>query len=83
MDICWDKNLNNVVFPQENGWKDTVIAHPGQVTTVRAKFDIEGLYVWHCHILEHEDNEMMRPFFVAKQSDIDAANKISTALEDN
>lgn len=66
-DICWDRNLNHVVFPQEMGWKDTVIAHPGQVTTVRAKFDIPGLYVWHCHILEHEDNEMMRPYFVAKR----------------
>ena len=63
-DICYDKNLTGVIFPQEKGWKDTVIAHPGQVTTVRARFDIEGLYVWHCHTLEHEDNEMMRPFFV-------------------
>ncbi len=63
-DICWDPKLNHVVFPQEKGWKDTVIAHPGQVTTVRVKFDIPGLYVWHCHILEHEDNEMMRPYFV-------------------
>jgi FtsP/CotA-like multicopper oxidase with cupredoxin domain len=35
-----------------------------EITTVRAKFDIPGLYVWHCHIVEHEDNEMMRPFVV-------------------
>jgi spore coat protein A len=48
----------------EVGYKDTVIAYPGQVTRIRAKFDIAGLYVWHCHILEHEDNEMMRPFYV-------------------
>jgi FtsP/CotA-like multicopper oxidase with cupredoxin domain len=48
----------------ESGWKDTVIAYPGEVTTVAAKFDIPGLYVWHCHILEHEDNEMMRPVYV-------------------
>lgn len=33
-------------------------------TTGQAKFDIAGLYVWHCHILEHEDNDMMRPFRV-------------------
>jgi FtsP/CotA-like multicopper oxidase with cupredoxin domain len=48
----------------ERGWKDTVIAYPGEVTTVRAKFDIPGLYVWHCHILSHEDNEMMVPYCV-------------------
>ncbi len=48
----------------ESGWKDTVISYPGEVTTVAAKFDTAGLYVWHCHILEHEDNEMMVPFCV-------------------
>jgi len=44
----------------ERGWKDTVIANPGEVTRVVATFDLPGLYVWHCHILEHEDHEMMR-----------------------
>jgi bilirubin oxidase len=44
----------------EAGLKDTLIAYPGEITRVRALFDIAGLYVWHCHILEHEDNEMMR-----------------------
>jgi spore coat protein A len=48
----------------ETGFKDTVIAYPGEVTRVKARFDIEGLYVWHCHIIEHEDNEMMRPYRV-------------------
>ena len=48
----------------EAGWKDTVIAYPGEVTRVKATFDTEGLYVWHCHIVEHEDNEMMVPFCV-------------------
>ena len=48
----------------EAGWKDTVIAYPGEITRVNATFDIEGLYVWHCHIVEHEDNEMMVPFRV-------------------
>ncbi len=50
--------------PWETGTKDTVIAYPGQVTRVKAMFDLVGLYVWHCHIVEHEDNEMMRPFVV-------------------
>ncbi len=48
--------------PWENGWKDTVIAYPGQVTRMRMRFTQPGQYVWHCHIVEHEDNEMMRPY---------------------
>jgi len=52
------------VLAWETGFKDTVIAYPGEITRVKAKFDIAGLYVWHCHILEHEDNEMMRPYAV-------------------
>ena len=48
--------------PWENGWKDTVIAYPGEVTRVTMRFENPGQYVWHCHIVEHEDNEMMRPY---------------------
>lgn len=67
----------------ENGWKDTIQAYPGQVTTIRIRFapqntlvSVPGInlypfnpakgpgYVWHCHILDHEDNEMMRPYKV-------------------
>jgi FtsP/CotA-like multicopper oxidase with cupredoxin domain len=48
--------------PWESGFKDTVTAFPGQVTRVRAQFNTPGQFVWHCHIVEHEDNEMMRPF---------------------
>ena len=50
--------------PWETGRKDTVIAFPGEITRVKARYDLPGLYVWHCHILEHEDNEMMRPYFI-------------------
>jgi len=46
----------------ESGFKDTVIAYPGEVTRVRAHFSTTGQFVWHCHIVEHEDNEMMRPY---------------------
>ncbi len=55
-----------VIKPErwESGYKDTVTAYPGEVTRIRARFDIVGLYVWHCHIIEHEDNEMMRPLRV-------------------
>lgn len=50
--------------PQEAGWKDTVIVNPGEALRLIARFDRPGLYVWHCHILEHEDHEMMRPYRV-------------------
>jgi FtsP/CotA-like multicopper oxidase with cupredoxin domain len=48
--------------PWERGRKDTVIALPGEVTRVKATFSSPGQFVWHCHIVEHEDNEMMRPY---------------------
>lgn len=51
--------------PWESGYKDSVIAYPGEITRVKAIFDLAGLYVWHCHIVEHEDNEMMRPYVVS------------------
>ncbi|MEV0035476.1 multicopper oxidase [Streptomyces sp. NPDC050804] len=50
--------------PWERGFKDTVIVSPNAVTRVKARFDQAGHYMWHCHMLEHEDNEMMRPFRV-------------------
>jgi len=53
------------VTPWEAGYKDTVIAYPGEITTIKAKFDLAGLFVWHCHIVDHEDNEMMRPYVVS------------------
>jgi FtsP/CotA-like multicopper oxidase with cupredoxin domain len=46
----------------ESGFKDTVVAYPGEVTRIRAQFKVSGQFVWHCHIVEHEDNEMMRPY---------------------
>ncbi|MDE3157133.1 MAG: multicopper oxidase domain-containing protein [Acidobacteriota bacterium] len=51
--------------PSEAGWKDTVRAAPGMVTRIVIRFEgYAGRYVWHCHILEHSDNEMMRPLDV-------------------
>jgi spore coat protein A len=63
-------------LPQEMGWKDTIQMNPGEVTTIRihfgsntgAAFSFDPTqgpgYVWHCHIIDHEDNEMMRPYKV-------------------
>ncbi len=50
----------------EEGRKDTVLAYPGQVTRLHAHFRTAGRFVWHCHVLEHEDNEMMRPLQVGR-----------------
>lgn len=59
----------NVTQPEawESGYKDTVIAYPGQVTRLRAQFTSPGQFVWHCHIVEHEDNEMMRPYRIGPE----------------
>jgi FtsP/CotA-like multicopper oxidase with cupredoxin domain len=51
----------------ESGFKDTVIAYPGEVTRLRVRFDKPGQFVWHCHIVEHEDNEMMRPYRIGPE----------------
>jgi spore coat protein A, manganese oxidase len=54
----------------ERGFKDTVKVNPGYFTRIRAKFELPAgvtapqTYVHHCHIVEHEDNDMMRPFVV-------------------
>jgi spore coat protein A len=49
----------------EQGWKDTVRSKPGEVTRIIIQFGpYTGQYPWHCHLLEHEDYDMMRPFTV-------------------
>ena len=69
--------------PWETGWKDTVIAYPGQVTSVITKFgDFSGPYPVHCHILEHEDNEMMVRYEVqagVRAIDLSAASVTGTS----
>jgi spore coat protein A len=52
--------------PEEAGKKDTAKMFPGEVTRVIAKFTRPGEYLYHCHILSHEDHEMMRPYFVGR-----------------
>ena len=76
------KGLPRGPTPTEQGWKDTIQMHPGEVTIIRVRFGpVDGSpaytfdatsgpgYVWHCHILEHEDNEMMRPYVPVAPSD--------------
>jgi spore coat protein A len=60
----------------QRGYKDTYPIEPGEVARVVATFDREGLYVWHCHILSHEDHDMMRKFYVGEMP-LANANKTS------
>lgn len=51
--------------PNEAGWKDTAVVNPRDVLTILVRFDgYTGRYVFHCHMAEHEDNDMMLPFEV-------------------
>jgi len=57
-------------LPYERGLKDVVSTTPGEVTSIVVHFkEYTGDYVWHCHILEHEDNDMMRPLKVVEMAD--------------
>lgn len=72
--------LGKPIAPDANelGWKETVRVNPGEVTRIAIRFDLPAVtfsvppsprtgdneYVWHCHILEHEEHDMMRPLIV-------------------
>jgi spore coat protein A len=98
----WLQGKINPPAPNEAGWKDTVIAYPGQVTRIAVRWAPTDLtitaapdatlyypfdpsdgtghgYVWHCHIVDHEDNEMMRPDVV----DLNPLCKLSTCAPAN
>ena len=56
--------------PWECGRKDTVLCLPGEATRVKATFSTPGQFVWHCHFVEYDDNEMMRPYRIGpRQTD--------------
>lgn len=63
-DLRGTKYVTGPVFgpaPNETGWKETVKTNPGEVTYVIMKFeDFAGKFVYHCHILDHEENDMMQ-----------------------
>jgi spore coat protein A len=58
-----------VVAANELGWKDTVRVNPAELVTIAVRFDgYTGRYVYHCHVLEHEDMDMMRPVIVLPEA---------------
>jgi len=77
-DVSQFQKNGNLIFtgppippnPYEMGLKDTVGPPFGYVTSIIARFGpFTGRYVWHCHMLEHEDHEMMRPMEIFKELD--------------
>jgi len=94
-------NTTRLPDPNEMGWRETVRMNPGEVTTVRMRFDLPtasggavpppnsprllasyGItgaeYVWHCHILEHEEHDMMHALVVVPAGAAAAAKKATT-----
>ncbi|WP_226042937.1 multicopper oxidase [Natrinema sp. DC36] len=69
--------------PYERGWNDVVTVDPAEVVHVIAHFgeyeglfnDQTGTYMWHCHMIEHEDYDMMRPFRVLPKADDDTEDE--------
>lgn len=73
IDTFLTKGLPSLPAPEETGWKDTAKSYPGEVLRIVTKFDLPNdspsgtyRYVCHCHILEHEENDMMFQFAVVK-----------------
>lgn len=67
--------------PNEAGWKDTAIVNPRDMLEILVRFEgFTGRYVFHCHLLEHEDNDMMRPFEVIA-SDAEPASQTAASPE--
>lgn len=64
------KGTPRALAPNEMGWKDTAIVNPGEVLTILVPFlGFTGKYLFHCHLAEHADNNMMRPFVVVGPGD--------------
>ncbi len=72
-----DLDALEVPEPYERGWNDVITVDPGEIVHVIVHFgehdglfnDQTGTYMWHCHMIEHEDHDMMRPFEVRPRSD--------------
>ncbi len=58
-----DDELDHAIDDNERGLKDTIRVNPNEIVEIVVRFTTyAGRYMYHCHILEHEDRDMMRPF---------------------
>jgi spore coat protein A len=58
-----DDTLDHAIDDNERGLKDTIRVNPNEIVEIAVRFTrYGGRYMYHCHILEHEDRDMMRPF---------------------
>ena len=68
-----DPNVPLIVGSVPQAWetsrKDVVISYPGEILIIKMIFNKSGLYVWHCHMIDHEDNEIMRPMYIKNHPD--------------
>jgi spore coat protein A len=65
-----DDDLAHTIDDNERGLKDTIRVNPNELVEIAVRFtNYSGRYMYHCHILEHEDRDMMRPF-VTMPSDL-------------
>ncbi len=82
----FSRNGNTNLHPKDKGWKDTVLVNPNETVKVLVKFtDYPGIYLLHCHNLEHEDNGMMLNIKINLPTDVNTDDKISNIfnLEQN
>ncbi len=80
----YSRNGNTNLFPNDKGWKDTVLVNPNETVQVLVKFnDYTGRYLLHCHNLEHEDDGMMLNIQIDAPTKIDDENSSPNSFQLN
>lgn len=78
----YSRNGNTSLSPNDKGWKDTVLVNPNETVSVLASFnDYSGIYLLHCHNLEHEDDGMMLNIQIDSPTYIEDENQIPESFE--
>jgi hypothetical protein len=76
-----DRNGSVPLLPNDLGWKDTVMVNPSDMVNILIKFDkYDGMYLVHCHNLEHEDHGMMSNFVVENAGGVDKDSATNSEL---
>lgn len=71
----YSRNGNTNLLPNDKGWKDTVLINPNETVQILVKFnDYSGIYLLHCHNLEHEDDEMMLNIKIENSTEVNGEN---------